>query len=339
MFSKKIRLLLILLCMGFLLSSCTGTGTKQSDTTVKESETEAVTEAPFAFESLKLAGNDISNYTIIYRRNSYYKVLNTIGDKIVNDYDFDRLSAERLSDMIFDKFGVRLEVKQDTKTDETEYEILVGETNRDLHPTDLTEDQYVFQMNGKKLVMCGGAYGTTWHAADAFEAWLTAKETAKEADANFAQADGVASTYHLKTVACIGDSITYSSTATNPQYLSYPANLQRLMWKDYLVFGYGKSAKTMRNDLGDVSYSTTNEYKAFIENTIGYDLVLIMLGTNDTYYDLSWSDADTEAFKASCKSILDAVKVNSPNATFVLMNAPVYFGSGNHARSPIRDVQ
>ena len=338
MFSKKIRLLLILLCMGFLLSSCTGTGTKQSDTTVKESETEAVTEAPFAFESLKLAGNDISNYTIIYRRNSYYKVLNTIGDKIVNDYDFDRLSAERLSDMIFDKFGVRLEVKQDTKTDETEYEILVGETNRDLHPTDLTEDQYVFQMNGKKLVMCGGSYGSTWHAADAFEAWLSTNETAKQANVDFTASDNVASNYDIKVVACIGDSITYGSTSTNPEYLSYPANLQRLLWKDYIVYNYGRGGKTMRSDLAD-SYMATDDYKNCLANTIGYDLVLIMLGTNDSARDPAWTASDDAKFKTSCKTLIDTIKAKNESAKFVLMNCPAYYGGGNSGSLEVRKVQ
>ncbi len=295
-------------------------------------------DVPFAFESLQLDGNDISQYTIVYRRHNYFKVIGTIGDKLVNDYDFDRLSAERLSDLIFTNFGVRLKVAQDTKTDEGEYEILVGQTNRDLHPTDLTEDQYVFRMSGKKLVMCGGAYGTTWHAADAFEDWLENKKGEKITTPNFTANDAVRSEYHLKTVACIGDSITYASTATNPEYLSYPANLQRLLWKDYLVFGYGKSATTMRNDL-EKPYTATAEYQAFISNPIGYDLVLIMLGTNETYYDLTWTNSDTVKYINSMKGILDAVKVNSPDATFVLMNAPAYYGNGNHARNPIREVQ
>lgn len=295
-------------------------------------------EVPFAFESLQLEGNDISQYTIVYRRHNYFKVIGTIGDKLLNDYDFDRLSAERLSDLIFKNFGVRLTVAQDTKTDEGEYEILVGQTNRDLHPTDLTEDQYVFLMSGKKLVMCGGAYGTTWHAADAFEGWIEAQKNNQVSAPNFTTTDAIRSEYHLKTVSCIGDSITYASTATNPEYLSYPANLQRLLWKDYLVFGYGKSATTMRNDL-EKPYTATAEYQAFIENPIGYDLVLIMLGTNETYYDLTWTDSDTVKYKNSMRGILDAVKVNSPSATFVLMNAPAYYGNGNHARNPIREVQ
>lgn len=340
MFTRKIRWLLVLLCIALFASSCVNNAGNEGTTTAAGTTTEAATEAETAFslESLRIAGNDISKYTIVYRRNSYYKVLNKLEDLIVNDYDFDRLSAERLSDVIFAKFGVRLAVKQDTKFDETEYEILVGETDRDLHPTDLTEDQYVFKMEGKKLVMCGGSYGSTWHAADYFEKWIADQEAAKNANPDFTVASNSVSTYDIKVIACIGDSITYGSTSTDPAYLSYPANLQRMLWKDYVVFNYGRGGKTMRDDLAD-SYMATDEYKNCLANAIGYDLVLIMLGTNDSSRDPAWTSSDNTKFKRSCKTLIDSIKEKNENASFVLMNCPAYYGGGNAGSLAVRDVQ
>lgn len=341
MLSKKMKLITVIMSLFLLLTACSpATLNQEPSGTEPPTEAQQNDPAPFAFESLKLAGNDISQYTIVYRRHSYYKVYNQIGDLIVNDYDFDRLTAERLSDLIYQKFGVQLPVKQDTKFDKTEYEILVGETNRDLHPTNLTEDQYVFKMSGKKLVVCGGIFGTTWHAVDSFEAWLVEKATAQNASPDFTESDNVSSAYEMKAIACIGDSITYGSTSTNPEYLSYPANLQRMLWKDYIVFNYGHGGKTMRDDLAD-SYmsSCTCHYPQCLANPIGYDLVLIMLGTNDSSRDQSWTAGDNQRFKTSCKTLIDSVKEKNPDATFVLMNCPAYYGNGTAGSEAVRNVQ
>ncbi len=340
MLSKKMKVIMVIMSLFLLLTACSPATPNNTGSTELPTEAPQNDPAPFTFDSLKLAENDISQYTIVYRRHSYYKVYNQIGDLIVNDYDFDRLTAERLSDLIYQKFGVRLAVEQDTKFDETEYEILVGETNRDLHPTTLTEDQYVFEMSGKKLVVCGGIFGTTWHAVDSFEAWLTEKATAQNASPNFTESDNVSSAYEMKAIACIGDSITYGSTSTNPEYLSYPANLQRMLWRDYIVFNYGHGGKTMRDDLAD-SYmsSCTCHYPQCLANPIGYDLVLIMLGTNDSSRDPSWTAGDNQRFKTSCKTLIDSVKEKNPDATFVLMNCPAYYGNGTAGSEAVRNVQ
>lgn len=335
----------VILCIGCLLSACTKPGSEEN--TVKseeptkdpstESATEAETDAP-KLEKLTIGGADLSEYTIIYARNSYYKVLSGIREQLKGDYDFDHLTAQRLADLIYDRFGFRMTVAQDTKTEAGEKEILVGKTNRKLHPETQGTDDYTVSLTEGKLVVCGGAFGTTWHAVDAIEAWLEQKaQNAKTAD--FTAADRINGSYHLKTVACIGDSITYGATSTNPQYLSFPANMQRILWHDYLITNYGHSGKTMRDDLQD-SYMATDTWSKLLADETGYDLVLLMLGTNDSHRDQDWDAEDDSRFKRSCKTLLKAVKEKNPNAVFVMMNCPKYYDPNGKFASPhIRELQ
>ena len=342
---KLMILTAVILCVGCLLGACTKNGNEENPMKTEESTkeqttepvTEVMTEAP-KLEHLTIGGAELSEYTIIYARNSYYKVLSGIRDQLKGDYDFDHLTAQRLADLIYERFGVRMTVAQDTKTKAGEKEILVGKTNRKLHSETLGADDYTVSLTEGKLVVCGGAFGTTWHAIDAIEAWLTQKAQ-KGKTADFTAADSITGTYHLKTVACIGDSITYGATSTDPQYLSFPANMQRILWHDYRITNYGHSGKTMRDDLQD-SYMATETWQRLLADETGYDLVLLMLGTNDSHRDPDWDAEDDSRFKRSCKTLLKAVKEKNPNATFVMMNCPKYFDPNGKFASPhIRELQ
>lgn len=342
---KLIILTALILCMGCLLGACRNSGNEENsmktEEPTREQPTDAVTEPATEepkLEKLTVGGAELSEYTVIYARNSYYKVLSGIRDQLKGDYDFDHLTAQRLADLIYERFGVRMTVAQDTKTKAGEKEILIGKTNRKLHSETLDADDYTVSLTEGKLVVCGGAFGTTWHAIDAIEAWLTQKaQDGKTAD--FTAADSITGTYHLKTVACIGDSITYGATSTDPQYLSFPANMQRILWHDYRITNYGHSGKTMRDDLQD-SYMATETWQRLLADRTGYDLVLLMLGTNDSHRDPDWDAEDDSRFKRSCKTLLKAVKEKNPNATFVMMNCPKYFDPNGKFASPhIRELQ
>lgn len=342
---KLMILTALILCMGCLLGACRNSGNEENsmktEEPTREQPTDAVTEPATEepkLEKLTVGGAELSEYTIVYARNSYYKVLSGIRDQLKGDYDFDHLTAQRLADLIYERFGVRMTVAQDTKTKAGEKEILIGKTNRKLHSETLGADDYTVSLTEGKLVVCGGAFGTTWHAIDAIEAWLTQKaQDGKTAD--FTAADSITGTYHLKTVACIGDSITYGATSTDPQYLSFPANMQRILWHDYRITNYGHSGKTMRDDLQD-SYMATETWQRLLADRTGYDLVLLMLGTNDSHRDPDWDAEDDSRFKRSCKTLLKAVKEKNPNATFVMMNCPKYFDPNGKFASPhIRELQ
>jgi acyl-CoA thioesterase I len=78
-------------------------------------------------------------------------------------------------------------------------------------------------------------------------------------------------------VACIGDSITQGAGAAKGK--SYPAQLQELLGASWEVGNFGVSGRTLLKK-GDFPYWKENAYR----KALGFkpDVVIIMLGTNDT---------------------------------------------------------
>ncbi len=78
-------------------------------------------------------------------------------------------------------------------------------------------------------------------------------------------------------VACIGDSITAGSGAARGK--SYPAQLQELLGDSWKVGNFGVSGRTLLKK-GDYPYWSEKAY----QDALGFkpDIVIIMLGTNDT---------------------------------------------------------
>jgi len=331
--------LLLLFCM--LLSSCTAPNSPDAGTEYQsESQTEAPTQPSVSNEPAKLQinGLDIAQYSIIYAESEYGDLIDGIGSK----YDYNKVTATRLSDLIFERFGVRLEPKCDADTSIGRYEILVGQTNREQTQTiqvkTLDIDDYLIKLKDDRLVICGGASGTTYHAIDSLEAWFSTR--VENNLYNVTTDVSLSGSYHLKRIACIGDSITAGSTSTDRALYSYPAYLGRMYWQEGVVYQYGKSSKTMRDDLAD-SYMATDEWAACLANKEKYDAVLIMLGTNDSARDKDWSSADDAAFKSSCRTLCSKLKEHSPNVELVIMNCPVNFkgNSRNFGSLQVRNLQ
>lgn len=80
-------------------------------------------------------------------------------------------------------------------------------------------------------------------------------------------------------VACIGDSITYGSGLPDRTHQSWPAVLSQLLGDGYLVDNFGVSGTTMLRH-GDSPYWNTQSFRD--STAFGPDIVIIMLGTNDT---------------------------------------------------------
>ncbi len=78
-------------------------------------------------------------------------------------------------------------------------------------------------------------------------------------------------------VACIGDSITQGSGAAKGQ--SYPAQLQKLLGASWEVGNFGVSGRTLLKK-GDFPYWKEKAYQKAL--AFEPDVVVIMLGTNDT---------------------------------------------------------
>ena len=80
-------------------------------------------------------------------------------------------------------------------------------------------------------------------------------------------------------VACIGNSITEGFGIDMCGAYGYPAELQKILGKDYWVKNFGVSARTMLNK-GDYPYM--NELAWQDAQAFKPDVVIIKLGTNDS---------------------------------------------------------
>lgn len=83
----------------------------------------------------------------------------------------------------------------------------------------------------------------------------------------------------MKKVACVGDSITWGFTILNPARNGYPAVLQRLLGDEFEVRNFGCNDAAVRFD-ADTPYVSKKVYRESLEWQP--DLVILMLGTNDT---------------------------------------------------------
>lgn len=323
---------------------------------------------------LTINGIDAQKFVIVYADSQLNRSIGsatgrTIGEDIStyllgenSAQDFDRQSAERLKELFQANLSIDLQMQSDRELPTpAQYEILVGKTNREASKTvsdTLGDRSYLCApiSNGDALsyVVCGGSFGATWHAINALEALLQGGK-----NDTFDLVDTIQGDAPLKAVACLGDSITRGSqslpdgngfgtpdgvaarfgpTATSyyfEQQFSYPANLGRALWKDYLVYNFGQGLSTMRN-YPDAEgkdypfyYRKTGKYKSCLakcrEDKITFDAVLIMLGTNDSGKEegaKSWSDAQKQDYMKEAEALLSELSATSPNAKFVLMNVP-----------------
>ena len=80
-------------------------------------------------------------------------------------------------------------------------------------------------------------------------------------------------------VACIGDSITWGFTIMNRRKYSYPSVLQEKLGSDYEVRNFGYNDASARFD-ADTPYVKKSVFHESLE--WNPDIVLLMLGTNDT---------------------------------------------------------
>lgn len=117
-------------------------------------------------------------------------------------------------------------------------------------------------------------------------------------------------------VACVGNSITYGSGIEHRDSLSYPAQLQRMMGQTFDVRNFGISGRTLLKK-GDHPYW---KEKAFQEvQQWDPDVVVIMLGTNDTK---PWNWKYGDEFASDYTDLLKVFK-NLPGSPQVWAALPV----------------
>ena len=116
-------------------------------------------------------------------------------------------------------------------------------------------------------------------------------------------------------VACIGDSITWGFTLLNPWKQSYPALLQEKLGDGYEVRNFGYNDAAARFD-ADTPYVTKRVYRESLE--WAPDIVLLMLGTNDTK-TRNW---DPDIFRRDYRRIIDSYR-SLPSRPRVILIAPI----------------
>ena len=115
-------------------------------------------------------------------------------------------------------------------------------------------------------------------------------------------------------VACIGDSITYGAGISKRYRNSYPAQLQNMLDKRFIVKNFGVSGGTLLKK-GNSPYWKENAYKKALEFTP--DIVVIALGTNDTK-PYNWKYG-TE-FDENLKELILSFKGNKSPPMIILCN-------------------
>ena len=130
---------------------------------------------------------------------------------------------------------------------------------------------------------------------------------------------------HIKTITCVGDSITQGSCATSGR-ASYPAYLQRILGtQDYDVLNCGRAAAHLQSG-GWAPYSRQTAYNISLASEADY--VIFMLGTNDAQDALWTSDPEKKAakfasFKSQMKTLIE--EYQKVGSEVIVMTSPYCF--------------
>ncbi|MBQ8288378.1 MAG: SGNH/GDSL hydrolase family protein [Clostridia bacterium] len=339
----------------FLLSTLCGLFACGSES-VPASTTAATTEAPETAEpaallDLSIAGNELEGYTIVYAKSPFDA---RKASKFTTEYDFYKLIAKDLAEKIYAETGVSLPIQQDTKFDETALEILVGPTNRaESDPIDELDVYKTYvKVVDSKLILGGGydstkytgnlktsyCFASTYHAWDAPQKWLDDNRAAGITTVDIPADTDFSATVDLVTVACVGDSITEGYLSSDWNTDSYPAVLQRILWQDHLIINLGNSGRTMRDDLGN-RYRGTTQHTYMKRYASKFDYALVMLGTNDSYFDRTWPDSSDEFYLTSADNLVTDITDKNEDVQVVVMNCPAYYGNEGSGSPRVRALQ
>ncbi|MCI9641303.1 MAG: hypothetical protein HFJ98_00685 [Eubacterium sp.] len=119
-------------------------------------------------------------------------------------------------------------------------------------------------------------------------------------------------------VACVGDSITFGCTVRNRNKNNYPAVLGRMLGEKYCVNNFGY---TNRTAIKSADYPYTNEKLYQQSLDLKPDIVVIMLGSNDSKVN-NW---DRDKFiKDYCEIIDSYLKSESSPKVYVLAPPPLF---------------
>lgn len=103
-------------------------------------------------------------------------------------------------------------------------------------------------------------------------------------------------------VTCVGDSITFGECATASD-ASYPSVMAEILGDGYVIENCGKSGAAVINGETAILYTSTAEYRKSLESNP--DVVIMMLGTNDSCSRNDWTAEKEADFKAKYIALID----------------------------------
>ena len=114
-----------------------------------------------------------------------------------------------------------------------------------------------------------------------------------------------------KRVACIGNSITHGSGIDMQESKGYPAQLQNMLGKNYVVKNFGVGARCMMStsDHPYMKEQAWRDAKAFLP-----DIVLIKLGTNDSK-EYQWNQ---QQYEQDYQAMIDTLQALPSHPTIYL---------------------
>lgn len=342
----KMRFFAWLLIACLLLGGC-ATGQDASDPAQQPTGTEEPTDAIPDPVDFKINGVDLENYTIVWAE-SEYTMYQKLYSKYLPEKDMNEESAERLQAFLRNTCGIELEVISEKDKNQYQYEIYVGAVTRnDLFRTlalgRQKTDSYRIAAGNDCMYICGGTYGTTWHALDDFEAQVK-EQLSKNNKVSFEEGFDHSGEYHLIKIGMVGDSITQGSGSSTKDrgVLAHPNQVGRILWKDCLVYNYGQAGRTMRDDHKD-SYMASGVYPEALHGAREMDIITIALGTNDAdrFFAANgkWTDADDTQFIASCEKLVKSFYDRNNNLKFFIFNAFTCFRQDSDYVAGIPDVR
>ena len=140
--------------------------------------------------------------------------------------------------------------------------------------------------------------------------------------------DPASGTDFAKTIACIGDSITYGYGVDNPAKEAWPALLDNKLGDGWKVVNFGVSGTTLLDE-GAFPYRSTGNVERAKE--LDPSIAFIMLGSNDSV-DPRWS---IESYRAQLGALVDELEsASTHDVQIVLMAPPCTF---YHLNSAARD--
>ena len=131
-------------------------------------------------------------------------------------------------------------------------------------------------------------------------------------------------------IACVGDSITYGATIRDKSHDSYPAQLGTMLGRKYSVKNFGASGYTLQESC-DRPYTSHKRYRKSLD--FKPDVVLIMLGTNDTK-PYNW--ISTEAFQDNYRQLILSYQELPSRPDVILMTPASVFPENFNPAKPYK---